>query len=362
MVLSKKVQASDKSFSYGQSIIHKIIEEGGSYKKAKDFLIEEKNFSPATIDRMIDAVKSTRCERAENDEEESQPEDKEQKEDSGENEEDKEIEESEEENEKIEEEDKEEEKKAANIKSALTSSVPNSLEVVEADEVISVMKDNNSNLLYLSENGGVTIGPISIDMALFHFPFSEALKRLEDEEIKQGIDSSLLSAMSDEEEIRLAYRYMMGKSGHIVSAKYVDEKLSSVDKIIKEAQSPSPWEPNVTDTVGEDYNNWFNWSWEGILDHSRQGKETSDFRDTPLDTRMWEHHGDESPQLLLENQLSEDREVVKPVHYEDDNYWAPVMNSSSIEGRMVELGLNDNPDIGSGDIPQLEKNRKMFSL
>ena len=65
--------SSDKSFAYGLSIIHKIIERGETYSDARKELKKEKNFEDSTIDRLIESVKKTRRNRAEKGEEKSQP-------------------------------------------------------------------------------------------------------------------------------------------------------------------------------------------------------------------------------------------------------------------------------------------------
>jgi len=504
MILSKNLEASDKSFSYGQSIIHDIIEDGGTYQEARDHLIEEKNFSPDTIDRMIETVQNTRRNIVEEGEEESQPSQKEEK--------------SEEKSEE-ESEEKSEEKEAqfmgnneimephGRVDSDQTNIFHN-YDVIAEDKYIQILKDRESGKLYLSQKQGdkLNVGPITNEMAVLHFPelHDELIDDYnytptKEERIAEKHREDFYQ-MSDEDEIKNAFRWMLNKTSIYVSSNIIEQKMNklgqlfdsedtydkdpfgdliedddlseknfkagdivirqsdnkafvvvdcsgsncvatdaiptidgkykystvriydlneapsdfvfsedednitdaiyqyysleedleepyfpesfeeasergfvhdyteedwnayerggkNISSLTKKAQSPSPWEPGSDVTTRPNYNDWFNWSWEAIIDHSRRGKKIEDLRDTPLDTRLWNQHK-EDPELLLEDQLFEGRDVVDKIHYNEDGYWDPITNSASIEGRMVELGLNDNPETWKGNIPQIEKRRR----
>jgi len=293
--------SSDKSFAYGLSIIHKIIERGETYSDARKELKKEKNFEDSTIDRLIESVKKTRRNRAEKGEEKSQPqaewdENEDEEKDEVEDEEKDEVED--EEKDEVEDEEKD--------------------EVEDEEKEASMVNDlvkMATKILDKNDLGNVFLGISD------HKLLPVANKLLEEKKIK----------------------------GYAI----VSEKMASRKNGEKYAQSPSSWEPLPDTGTKVEPNQWFNLSWDALMGKSRESLDDEDLRNVSLDKRLWKFH-DNIPEILYEKKLSESRDVVKKL--EKDDYWGED-KKQTIEGRLVEEGKNDISSTWQGDISQLEKGR-----
>lgn len=319
--------ASDKSFAYGQGIVHEIIENGGTYGEAKKFLVTEKNFKPDTAERIIETVKNTRRGRIERGEEPSQP------------------------SQGAATKDQNSQKKSKTKKTKKTKTKSTKPKTKKAEALAEKRVTRKTPRGEREHFEGWSQERVINTWKSLGGTFSKCVKKMKGHVDDPEAYCSALQQRATGSHPREANKYF---DDEIVTAyNNMIRDASQRDNMIKKAQTPSPWEPNVPGTRRVP-NDWFNLSWEGLMERSRKGNEYVDLGDVPLDRRLFDHHS-ETPSDILEAELDEYRPVLRTLEYDEpNNYWDEL---GTIEGRMVNRGINDVSETWSGNISPLERRR-----